>query len=137
MRVVLDSLVLIAAAISRAGTSSAVLEDVTAHHELVLSEFILEEVERKLRGKLGFPARDVRMLLALLRHTGELVEPAELPRTACRDVNDIPILGTAVAGKALALITGDKDLLTISAYGMIQIIGPSRFWALHSSAPNP
>ena len=137
MRVVLDSLVLIAAAISRAGTSSAVLEDVIAHHELVLSEYILEEVERKLRGKLGFSARDVRRLLALLRHASELVKPAELPRTACRDVKDIPALGTAVAGKALALITGDKDLLTISAYGMTQIIGPSRFWALHSTAPSP
>ena len=137
MRVVLDSSVLIAAAISRAGTSSAVLEDVIAHHELVISEYILAEVERKLRDKLGFPVRDVRALLTLLRQAADIVTPVELPLTACRDAKDIPVLGTALSGKAAALITGDKDLLTLSSYEMTQIIGPSRFWALHGSTLDP
>ena len=130
MRVVLESAVLIAAAISRAGTCSAVREDVIARHDLVISEYILAEVERKLREKLRFPVRDVRALLSLLRHVGELVVPVELPPNACRDAADIPVLGTAVSGKVVALITGDKDLLAVTIYQTIRIIGPSQFWAL-------
>lgn len=130
MRVVLDSSVLIAAAISRAGTCSAVLEDMIAHHELVLSAYILEEVERKLSGKLAFPRRDVRALLRLLTQAGELVEPAELSLDICRDPKDVPVIKTAVAGSAAALITGDKGLPTLSRYADIPSIGPSRFWAL-------
>ena len=58
MRVALDSSVLIAAHISRAGVCAELLEDLLLHHELVISEFILEELRRKLGEKFGFPARD-------------------------------------------------------------------------------
>jgi putative PIN family toxin of toxin-antitoxin system len=33
---------------------------------------------------------------------------------ACRDLNDIPFLHLAMAGKADALVTGDKDLLALA-----------------------
>lgn len=89
MRVVVDSSVHIAAAISRAGTCAAVLEDVLAHHELVLSDYILSEVERKLRDKLLYPARDIRALLRLLRRTAKIVAPKELNADACRDPKDV------------------------------------------------
>ncbi len=48
MRIALDSSVLIAAHISRAGVCAELLEDLLLHHELVTSEFILEELGRKL-----------------------------------------------------------------------------------------
>ena len=135
MRVVLDSSVLIAASISRAGTCAAVLEDVLAHHELVLSEYILGEVEQKLRGKFSFPEREIRPLVRILRDAGQLVEPAALPADACRDPDDVPVLGTAVSGYATAIITGDKDLLTLRHFREIQILDASRFWSLaHKSA---
>jgi len=130
VRVVLDSSVLIAAAISRAGTCSAVLEDVIARNHLVISEHILAEVERKLREKLGFPVREVRALLSLLRRVGELVVPADLPPNACRDATNTPTLGTALSGKAAALVTGDKGLLALTICRRIRIIGPAQFWAI-------
>jgi uncharacterized protein len=129
LRVVLDSSVLIAAAISRAGTCAAVLEDVLAHHEPVLSEYILPEVQRKLRDKLGYPARDIRLLLRLLRHSAELVVPTELNADACRDPKVIPVLGTAVAGAADLLISGDQHLLVLQRFRAIRILTPSRFWS--------
>ena len=43
MRIALDSSVLIAANISRAGTCAELLEDLLLHHELVISKFILED----------------------------------------------------------------------------------------------
>ena len=48
MRFALDSSVLIAAHISRAGVCAELLEDVLLHHELVISGFILEELGRNL-----------------------------------------------------------------------------------------
>ena len=111
------------------------LEDVLAHHELVLSEYILEEIEKKLRGKFRFPEREIRPLLRILRNAGQLVVPAALPADICRDPNDVPVLGTAVTGSATAIITGDKDLLTLRNFRDIQILNPSRFWSLeHKSA---
>ena len=130
MRIVLDSSVLIAASITRAGVCAELLEDVLTRHELVLSDFIIEEVERKLRDKFRFSDRDVRSLIRFLVHQSERVEPALVPATVCRDPQDRPILGTAVAGRAALLLTGDQDLLTIGHYENIVISRPADYWRL-------
>ena len=51
MRLAIDSSVLIAAYISRAGVCAELLEDVLMDHELICSEFILGELARKLKEK--------------------------------------------------------------------------------------
>ena len=79
MKVVLDSSVLIAAAISRAGVCANLLEDVLTHHELVTSEFILDELRRKLRGKFDFPATEIRHLASFLTRISQQVVPAAVP----------------------------------------------------------
>lgn len=128
MRVVLDSSVLIAAAISRAGVCAELLEDVLTHHELVMSEFIAEELGRKLRDKFKFPETDVRELSRFLGKVATAVVPTELSTNVCRDPNDIPVLGTAVAADASVLVTVDKDLLALSEFRGIAIIKPGEFW---------
>ena len=128
MRIVLDSSVLIAASISRAGVCAELLEDLLTHHELVISDFIAEEVTRKLREKFKFPESDIQQLRRFLMKTAADVWPAELPNDVCRDPTDIPVLGTAVAGQANLLITVDKDLLAIGNYQGIAIIKPGEFW---------
>lgn len=79
MKVVLDSSVLIAASISRAGVCAELLEDVLTHHELIISDLIAEELGRKLRDKFDFPESEVRQLRRLLLHRGGLSPP-----TPCR-----------------------------------------------------
>ncbi|MGB6603526.1 MAG: putative toxin-antitoxin system toxin component, PIN family [Steroidobacteraceae bacterium] len=128
MKVVLDSSVLIAAAISRAGVCAELLEDVLTHHELVISDFIAEELGRKLRDKFTFPESEVRQLRRFLRRTATAVVPTSLPANVCRDANDIPVLGTAVAASALVLVTVDKDLLALDGFQGIAIIKPGEFW---------
>jgi hypothetical protein len=49
--------------------------------------------------------------------------PAELPVTL-RDLNDSHILRCAVGAKANAIITGDKDLLTLNEFANIPIVTP-------------
>ena len=128
MRIVLDSSVLIAASISRAGVCAELLGDLLTHHELVISDFILGEVTRKLREKFKFPDADVNQLRRFLAQTAIHVYPASLPADACRDPTDVPVLGTAVAGEAHLLITVDKDLLAIGKYAGTAIIKPGQFW---------
>jgi len=128
VRIALDSSVLIAAHISRAGVCAELLEDILLHHELVTSEFILEELCRKLIDKFGFPKRDADQLAAFLRRTSLVVLPADLPLQLCRDPTDLPVLGTAVAGECALLISVDRDLLDMDVVHEIPIIRPGDFW---------
>jgi putative PIN family toxin of toxin-antitoxin system len=120
--------VLIAAHISRAGVCAELLEDLLLHHELVTSEFILEELGRKLVEKFRFPAREAHQVAAFLRRVAVVVEPAELPLALCRDPTDIPVLGTAVGGECALLISVDRDLLDMQRINEIPIIRPGEYW---------
>jgi uncharacterized protein len=128
VRIALDSSVLIAAHISRAGVCAELLEEVLLQHELVTSEYILEEITRKLREKFNFPVSDAKLVAAFLRRVGVIVAPADLPRDVCRDATDIPVLGTAVAGQCALLISVDRDLLDMLSIQGIPIVRPGEFW---------
>jgi putative PIN family toxin of toxin-antitoxin system len=124
----LDSSVLIAASISRAGVCAELLEDILTHHELIISDFIVEEVSRKLREKFEFPKTEIADLCRFLRNAARLVEPTEIDPRVCRDPEDVPVLGTAVAAKADLLISVDKELLTLGSFQGIDIVKPGEFW---------
>jgi putative PIN family toxin of toxin-antitoxin system len=128
VRIALDSSVLIAAHISRAGVCAELLEDVLLHHELVTSGFILEELRRKLVEKFNFPRRDADQVRAFLRRISIFVEPADLPSDLCRDPTDVPVLSTAVAGACALLISVDRDRLDMQTIQAIPIITPGEYW---------
>ena len=118
---------LIAAHISRAGVCAELLEDLLLHHELVISEFILEELGCKLLEKFSFPKREADQIAAFLRRVAVVVIPADMPSDVCRDPTDIPVLGTAVGGEC-ALISVDRDLLDMQRINEIPIIRPGEYW---------
>ena len=128
MRLVLDSSVLIAAAISRAGVCAELLEDVLTHHEMIASAFIVNEVTEKLHDKFKFTAADCNELRRFLNATATMVQPTKLDPRSCRDPENIPVLGTAVAGAADFLVSGDKDLLDLGNFQIIATIKPGEFW---------
>jgi putative PIN family toxin of toxin-antitoxin system len=127
VRIALDSSVLIAAHISRAGVCAELLEDVLLHHELVISDFILGELARKLIDN-NFPKRDADLVDAFLRRVSIVVRPADLPSDLCRDPTDVPVLGTAVVGECALLISVDRDLLDMQMIQAIPIIRPGEYW---------
>lgn len=54
--------------------------------------------------------------------------PEPPPRTPpCRDVFDIPFMELAIAGKATALITGDRDLLGLAGSFTCPIVSAEQF----------
>ncbi len=127
MRVVIDSNVAIAAVASR-GLCEALMELCLEHHEVVLCDGILAEIEDKLKKKIGVPPAVTSEYLTFLRNNAEICEPEDIPPKVCRDPEDLMVLGLIVPAKVDAIITGDKDLLIIEEYGGAQIISPRSFW---------
>ena len=123
MRVVLDTNVLLAAFGTR-GLCDALFTVCLEGHELVASEHILGELRRHLAGAFRMPARQADEVVAFVREHSEMVLPARVVASACRDPDDLPVLGTAVAGRADMLVTGDRDLLELKRHGGIPILTP-------------
>ncbi len=127
MRIVLDSSVLVAA-LARPGVCTQLLDEVVATHWLFSSNYILQEVARKLREKFMVPSRKTKELVSDLEELCEVVQPQPVPVSSCRDPNDLPILGTVAAAKAKLLVTVDKDLLVLKRFKSAAIIKPAEFW---------
>ena len=134
MRVVLDTNVLIAALITR-GVCSDLLEHCFRRHEIVLSEFILGEFRRHLY-RFGYTSAEVDEAEELLRWKATVVVPVPLEPSVCRDADDVMVLGTAVAGEATCIITGDKDLLVLRQFGSVKILSPAEFLAQETEPDN-
>ena len=129
MRVLLDTNVLIAAFIAH-GTCHELLEHVARNHQLISSRYILNELEDRLRDKFKYTRKEVRDAVRLIAERSELVTPGEIEISMPIDPEDLPVLGTAVAGSCRCLVTGDKDLLELGHVEGIPIISPSQFWKL-------
>ena len=134
MRVVLDSSVLIAAFVSRAGVCAELYEDILERHELVSSQYILDEVDRILRTRFFISEDLVRRAIASIARAAQCVEPSAVQPDVCRNPADLPVLGTAIAARAELLVTVDKDLLDMGALGTIVIVRPGEFWNRSSRA---
>jgi len=128
VRVAIDSSVLVAAHISRDGVCAELLEHVLLDDELVVFDFILRELARKLLQKFGFAQEDVDRIGGFLRRAAMVVAPANLPIEICRDPEDVPVLGTAVAGECALLVSVDRDLLDMHSVQGIPIVRPGEYW---------
>jgi putative PIN family toxin of toxin-antitoxin system len=127
MRIVFDTNVLIAALITTEGVCGSLVKRCAQVHTPITSEFILNELRSNLIEKFKKPAPDVDDAIALLRDKFVIIEPVALAQPVCRDPDDDQILGTALAGEAQCIITGDKDLLTLGRHASVDIIKPNAF----------
>ena len=127
MKVVLDSNVLVAAFAAR-GLCHEVLETCLHSHKVATSDVILKETHRNLMGKIKLPEETADRIVEFIRENSAVVSPAKVEKDACRDPQDLPVLGTAMAGKADCIVTGDGDLLTIGKHEWIEILSPRDFW---------
>jgi predicted nucleic acid-binding protein len=89
---------------------------------------ILDEIEDKLRHKLRIPRAIIAEYTKILESNAQILTPEVIDSTACRDPDDLMVLGVALGGRADVIITGDKDLLTLKSFNGIQIVTPRMFW---------
>jgi len=93
-------------------------------HSFVTSKIILDEMSRNLLKKVKLPKQLVRDIIDYLQDIAEVVEPDPVNSSVCRDKDDLPVIGTATKGKALCIVAGDADLLSLKKYHGIDIISP-------------
>lgn len=128
MRVVLDTNVFISALIF-GGKPALVLRWFNRPGPtLLLTDHILSEVERILRAKSGWDQAFIAEVIGDLICVAEWVRPT-LQVSACRDPDDNRILEAALAGAADFIVSGDADLLSMSAFRGIPIVSVTDFLA--------
>lgn len=127
MRVILDANVLIAAVAGR-GLCESILELCLEEHELVVSQKLLDEVQRNLIRKIKLPEAVAHDVCGMLRNNAEVAAPAAVAGDACRDPNDLHLLGLSETTGAEYLVTGDRDLIESGWNGVTKIVTPRQFW---------
>jgi uncharacterized protein len=125
---VLDTNVLITSFVTR-GVCRDLVDHCIRRHHLLTFEFILNEFRDALVGKFSVAEEQAQEAASLLRSRMGVVIPAELPSGISRDASDDVVLGTAVAGGAACIVTGDKDLLVLGQFRSIHILRPAEFAA--------
>jgi putative PIN family toxin of toxin-antitoxin system len=126
VRIVLDTNVLIAALIAR-GTCHELLEHCIVQHELITSEFILDELREKLINKFKYSVAIADEAIVVLRSRMRVTVPSPLDIPVCRDADDDNILAAGVDGNCDCIVTGDKDLLVLHPHQAIAILSPCAF----------
>jgi uncharacterized protein len=126
MRIVLDTNVLIAALIAR-GVCADLVEHCILRHEVVVSDFILDELHDCLLRKFHFMPTEADQACELYRRVMQVIAPQPLSTTICRDPDDDMILATAITGNADCIVTGDRDLTEIGQFQGIAIVRPGDF----------
>jgi putative PIN family toxin of toxin-antitoxin system len=127
VRVAFDTNVLVSAVATR-GICADLFNLVLAEHQLVIGETVLTEVQRVLRQKMRIPDDVIAEFEALLKAEAQIVPKAKTTSIAVRDKSDMAVLAEAISGKAQVLVTGDKDLLEITAKVPLDILQPRGLW---------
>jgi uncharacterized protein len=135
VRVVADTNVLVSGLIWPGPPATFLDAALRKSFHLLTSEGLLSELEEvlsrpHLEPRLRARGRSVAEIMAKQRVLATLVQPADLqPPSDLRDLEDLPVLQCAVGGHAQAIVTGDKDLLTLKEVHGVLIVTPRIFLA--------
>jgi putative PIN family toxin of toxin-antitoxin system len=127
---VFDVNTLVSAFLVGSHTNDLAFRKAITQGRLITTSTIREELNnvflRRKFDRYASPEARLDFLANLDRQQIELPEPEEVI-SACRDPKDNKYLELAVAAKASAIVTGDKDLLTLHPFRGIPILNASDF----------
>lgn len=133
MRIVFDTNVLVAAFVAH-GVCAGLYEECLLRGRIVVSRFIHEELQERLLTKTKLSPVEMEEVVEAMRADAEFVETQPLATQICLNADDDWILATALAAKADALVTGDRDLLVIERHEAMPILTPRDCLALLRSS---
>lgn len=128
-RIVIDTNVLISAALLDESVSARARNHAMRHGQLIATQDTFAElVGRILAPKfdryLSRAARET--LLQRLQPIVEIVPVVQMIK-ACRDATDDKFLEAAINGRANVIMSGDKDLLVLHPFRGIAILSPAGY----------
>jgi len=129
IKVVLDTNVIIAAFVAR-GLSNSVFELCLDKFEVIISEYIIKEISKKLTEKIKIPKEKVNEIIDFLKGSCNIFNYESLKERICRDKKEDEILALAKGGSSKYIVTGDKDLLVLINFDDIRIINPRQLWEI-------
>jgi len=111
MDIMIDSNVIISAAIFPNTRMEKFLACIAEEHQLFVCSYSLEEVMRVIKRKWPVRIRGMELLLQKLNYNFVRTPSLEVlhPDVAIRDEDDYPILASALLADVDILITGDHD----------------------------
>lgn len=127
MKVVLDSNVYVSAFGFDAGPERIIELGLATNFKIYSSLYIIDEVKRVLREKLGTSERFAVLAGKRIERFSNVVPVRGVPDVPIPiDPNDGPIIKTCLASKADFLVTGDKELSALDVKGL-SIVSPAQF----------
>lgn len=122
MRVVFDTNILVSALVFPGGRGDAALRRIIAGtDQLVMSRAILDELLDVLSRKFARDAEELAHGAVFISELAMVVAPRRRLRVV-QDDPDNRILECAIAGRAEAIVTGDKALLTLKNFRNIPVV---------------
>jgi predicted nucleic acid-binding protein len=103
---------------------------------LVVSNPLIFELNNILHTKIGLPHVIISDFVEVLTQDAVLSENTHLLTIDISDKDDIPMLSTALNGKAELFVTGDKELLERRKIQSMRIISPRKFWETLKDQPS-
>lgn len=126
--VVIDTNVLISAALIKASVPALLLSRLLVSHRIVFSPATLAELETRLWRPMFDPYLSLEQRALLLHDLGAVadwVDPTDTTRFS-RDADDDKFVHAALAAQAGWLVTGDKDLLLPGQVQGVQALTPAQ-----------
>jgi putative PIN family toxin of toxin-antitoxin system len=136
LRVVLDTNVLVSAAISNGKSRELLRKGIENQFSIITSDLILNELETALRRPKFKTSKDEidRIILALTL-SSEVIDVKSKFQAVKEDRKDYMIINTAFDGRVDIIVTGDRHLLELENFKGIKIITiESMLKLLHKSA---
>jgi putative PIN family toxin of toxin-antitoxin system len=122
MRVVFDTNIPVAALVFPGGRGDAALRRIIAGRDLlVMSRAILDELLDVLSRKFARDAEELAHAAVFFSELATFVAPRRRLRVV-QDDPDNRILECALAGRAEAIVTGDKALLALKSFRNIPVV---------------
>lgn len=111
MRILVDTNILFSALLFPHSKPAQALLYAVDHHEIVLCDRNITELRDILKRKAPKYLPDVEVLIAELPY--ELIPAVDHAEKLIRDAKDQPILNAAIVADVDAILTGDKDFLSL------------------------
>lgn len=127
MRVMPDTNIIISALMFPSSKPAEVLTRIASRHEMVLSSYLINEVESVLRLKYPKLLPAAQELFRTMSF--ELASESDQTDIVITDPKDQPILNAAIAGTVDVIVSGDKHFKNLDMR-QPKVMSPSEFLAL-------